>query len=119
MGVMVHLQGSAPSASHVGIALALLSVIALVADYTRMLLLRRKMVRIATALRSFLCSQYFSASWTATLADRRQHLPTPRRETLGILRNPGQTAQYPRHHILDWAKPDCLDLRSPSSVRDP
>lgn len=44
MGVMVHLQHAAPSASHLAIGAAILGVIVLVADYARMLYLRSKMV---------------------------------------------------------------------------
>jgi hypothetical protein len=44
MGVMVHLQHAAPSASHIAIGAAILGVIVLVADYARMLYLRSKMV---------------------------------------------------------------------------
>ncbi|KAJ9610229.1 hypothetical protein H2200_005006 [Cladophialophora chaetospira] len=43
MGVMVHLQSTAPSASQIAIGLVLLGLVALVVDYTRMLLLRQKM----------------------------------------------------------------------------
>lgn len=44
MGVMVHLQYAAPSASHVAIGATILGAIVLLADYARMLYLRRKMV---------------------------------------------------------------------------
>ncbi|KIW97755.1 uncharacterized protein Z519_01339 [Cladophialophora bantiana CBS 173.52] len=43
MGVMLHLQHAAPSASQIAIGLALFGLLALIADYARMLLLRRKM----------------------------------------------------------------------------
>lgn len=44
MGVMLHLQHSAPSASQVAIGLILFGLVALLVDYARMLLLRSKMV---------------------------------------------------------------------------
>lgn len=51
MGVMVHLRSTVPGASQIAIGLALLGVIALVVDYTRMLLLRQKMVRLSSPAR--------------------------------------------------------------------
>lgn len=44
MGVMVHLQHAAPSASNLAIGAALLGLIVVIADYARMLYLRSKMV---------------------------------------------------------------------------
>lgn len=44
MGVMLHLQHSAPSPSQVAIGLILFGLVALLVDYARMLLLRSKMV---------------------------------------------------------------------------
>jgi len=44
MGVMVHLQHAAPSASHVAVGALILGVIVVLADYVRMLYLRSKMV---------------------------------------------------------------------------
>ncbi|ETI25665.1 hypothetical protein G647_02439 [Cladophialophora carrionii CBS 160.54] len=43
MGVMVHLQSTAPSASQIAICLVLVGIIAVAVDYARMLLLRQKM----------------------------------------------------------------------------
>lgn len=44
MGAMVHLQNAAPSASKIAIGLAVFGLIAVIADYVRMLILRSKMV---------------------------------------------------------------------------
>lgn len=44
MGVMVHLQHAAPSASNIAIGAAVLGLIVVVADYAWMLYLRSKMV---------------------------------------------------------------------------
>jgi len=44
MGVMVHLQHAAPSAGQVAMGLAVFGIVALMADYMRMLYLRSKMV---------------------------------------------------------------------------
>ncbi|EXJ57298.1 hypothetical protein A1O7_07645 [Cladophialophora yegresii CBS 114405] len=43
MGVMVHLQSTAPSASQIAIGLVLVGIIAVAVDYARMLMLRQKM----------------------------------------------------------------------------
>ncbi|EHY53655.1 hypothetical protein HRR83_003868 [Exophiala dermatitidis] len=43
MGVMLHLQHAAPSASHIAAGLVIFGLIALVIDYARMLILRSKM----------------------------------------------------------------------------
>lgn len=44
MGVMLHLQHSAPSASQIAIGLVVFGLVAVIADYVRMLVLRSKMV---------------------------------------------------------------------------
>jgi hypothetical protein len=45
MGVMLHLQSTAPTAGQIAICLVVVGIIAVAVDYARMLLLRQKMVR--------------------------------------------------------------------------
>jgi hypothetical protein len=69
MGVMLHLQHSAPSASQVAIGLAVLGLAALIVDYVRMLVLRSKMV---SCLASGLLKR-----WALTLFQPPGPLPWP------------------------------------------
>lgn len=91
MGVMLHLQHAAPNASQIAVGLAIFGLVALVADYVRMLLLRSKMVSDPTTLVSEACCHVclYTHSTSATgpdaVAHRGQHLPTARRQTVDLL----------------------------------
>lgn len=69
MGVMIHLQHAAPSASQIAIGLALVGLVAVIVDYARMLILRSKMVGSRTHYDRRVIAHTCPAAWSYAIAD--------------------------------------------------
>jgi hypothetical protein len=78
----------------------------LVVDYTRVLLLRRKMASTLSPVGAF--TDISQAARPIPFANHRKYSPPARPQAMDLLRATSQRAQLTRHHLLDGASPQRL-----------
>lgn len=89
--------------------LVVAGMIWLVIDYSRMLILRRKMVRNRAILYSIMAADIFKASRSVTVTNYRKHPSATREQALDILRTTFQLTEFTSDNVLDRAKSNSLD----------
>ena len=81
----------------------------LVVDYTRVLLLRRKMASTPSPVGAF--TDISQAARPIPFANHRKYSSPTRPQAMDLLRATSQRVQLTRHHLLDGASPQCLAQR--------
>lgn len=96
-------------ATEIVLALVVLGITALAADYARMLYLHSRMVSLVL-IESGALSLKEIASRTGALANCWKHMAAPRQQTMDIFRRACQKVPNTSDHFLDWPKPNRLDM---------